>query len=187
MMANPGTGAAASFGIDGNNYVNEKGEAVTDDISYNLGAEAVYKSLDSEHIWNMYAKSAAVNAGKLAFLEKSVHNGTAIYYETMEGIAQTLDMPALIETLIARGYDETENWYVMESISSIYGTYGGIAVDLDSHVLNENDEIIPGLYAAGEVIGSRGYQQNGAYGGELAPGLSVGFIAGRTAAQDVKQ
>ena len=43
------------------------------------------------------------------------------------------------------------------------------------------------LRTAGEVTDSREYQQNIAYGGGLAPGLPVGFIAGRTAAQDVKQ
>ena len=186
MMANPMTGAAASFGYDGNNYVNAEGEGIVDDRSYNLGAEAVYKAVGGEKVWNMYAASAAEGAGMLPFLEKSVHNLTAVYYENMEQVAEAYDMPKLVETLKGRGYDENEKWYVMQSVSNIYGTYGGIGVDMDSHVLNQNDEIIPGLYAAGEVIGSREYQQNGAYAGGLAPAFSIGFVAARTAAADMK-
>ncbi|MBO7709713.1 MAG: FAD-dependent oxidoreductase [Lachnospiraceae bacterium] len=185
MLANPMTGAAASFWMAGNNYVNELGEAITDDASYNLGAEAVYRTVGGEHVWNMYSVSDAEAQGITSFLEKSVHNKTAVFYESMEEIAKAYDMPSLVDTLKARGYEDSEKWYVMEGIASIYGTYGGIGVDIDSRVLNENDEAVPGLYAAGEVIGSREYQQNGAYGGGLAPALTVGYIAARTAADDI--
>lgn len=162
-----------------------EGAEVTPDRSYNLGAEAVYRAVGSEHVWNMYAKSAAEAAGKLTFLEKSVHNKTAVYYESMEAAAEAYGMPKLVDTLKERGYADDEAFYVMEGVSCIYGTYGGIGVDLDSRVLDEKDAPIPGLYAAGEVIGSREYRTNGAYGGGLAPGLAVGFVAGRTAASDL--
>jgi len=75
----------------------------------------------------------------------------------------------------------------MEGVACIYGTYGGIYVDDTSRVLNENDEVIPGLYAAGEVIESREYQANGAYGGSLAPAFAVGYIAVNSAAEDINQ
>lgn len=42
----------------------------------------------------------------------------------------------------------------MEGVACIYGIYGGIYADDASRVLNENDEVIPGLYAAGEVFRS---------------------------------
>ena len=75
----------------------------------------------------------------------------------------------------------------MEGVACIYGTYGGIYADDASRVLNENDEVIPGLYAAGEVIGSREYQANGAYAGGLAPAFAVGYIAANSAAEDINQ
>lgn len=42
----------------------------------------------------------------------------------------------------------------MEGVACIYGTYGGIYADDASRVLNENDEVIPGLYAATEQFRS---------------------------------
>ena len=47
------------------------------------------------------------------------------------------------------------------------------------------DEIIPGLYAAGEVIGSREYRLTGAYGGGLGTGYSTGWIAAQTIAEEL--
>ena len=41
--------------------------------------------------------------------------------------------------------------YAIELSPSITVTFGGLVTDLGSHVLDENNEAIPGLYAAGEV------------------------------------
>ncbi len=185
MLANPSTGAAASYGYFGNNYVNAKGEPVTDDASYNLGAEAVYKAVGSERVWNIYPKTDGEAQSFTAFLEKSVHNLTAVYYDTLDEVIEAYGMDALEETMHARGYNGDEGFYVMEGVACIYGTYGGIYADDASRVVNENDEVIEGLYAAGEVIGSREYQQTGAYGGGLAPAFAVGFIAANSAAEDI--
>ena len=63
---------------------------------------------------------------------------------------------------------------------STHHTMGGICVDTDRHVLNENGEIIPGLYAAGEVTG-------GIHGGNRLGGNAIVeiFVSGRTAAKAV--
>ena len=63
---------------------------------------------------------------------------------------------------------------------STHHTMGGLVVDTDRHVLNADGEIIPGLYAAGEVTG-------GIHGGNRLGGNAIVeiFVSGRTAAQAV--
>jgi len=63
---------------------------------------------------------------------------------------------------------------------STHHTMGGIVVDTDRHVLNTDGEIIPGLYAAGEVTG-------GIHGGNRLGGNAIVeiFVSGRTAAKAV--
>ncbi len=63
---------------------------------------------------------------------------------------------------------------------STHHTMGGLKVDIDRHVLNADGEIIPGLYAAGEVTG-------GIHGGNRLGGNAIVeiFVSGRTAAQAV--
>ena len=60
-------------------------------------------------------------------------------------------------------------------------TMGGLVVDTERHVLDENDNIIPGLYAAGEVTG-------GIHGGNRLGGNAIVeiFVSGRTAAKAVQ-
>jgi tricarballylate dehydrogenase len=59
-------------------------------------------------------------------------------------------------------------------------TFGGLRIDTDARVINADGEIIPGLYAAGEVIGL----YYGAYAGatSVLRGAVFGRIAGRHAA-----
>ena len=63
---------------------------------------------------------------------------------------------------------------------STHHTMGGLKVDTDRHVLDTNGNIIPGLYAAGEVTG-------GIHGGNRLGGNAIVeiFVSGRTAAQAV--
>ena len=65
---------------------------------------------------------------------------------------------------------------------STHHTMGGLVVDVNRHVLNTEGEIIPGLYAAGEVTG-------GIHGGNRLGGNAIVeiFVSGRTAAQAVTE
>lgn len=64
---------------------------------------------------------------------------------------------------------------------STHHTMGGVAVDTDRHVLDAQGNIIPGLYAAGEVTG-------GIHGGNRLGGNAIVeiFVSGRTAANAIK-
>lgn len=64
---------------------------------------------------------------------------------------------------------------------STHHTMGGLKVDVNRHVLNTDGDIIPGLYAAGEVTG-------GIHGGNRLGGNAIVeiFVSGRTAAQAIE-
>ncbi|MDO5326193.1 MAG: FAD-dependent oxidoreductase [Clostridia bacterium] len=64
---------------------------------------------------------------------------------------------------------------------STHHTMGGVLVDTQRHVIDTNGQIIPGLYAAGEVTG-------GIHGGNRLGGNAIVeiFVSGRTAAEAVK-
>ena len=63
---------------------------------------------------------------------------------------------------------------------STHHTMGGLMVDVDRHVLDTEGQVIPGLYAAGEVTG-------GIHGGNRLGGNAIVeiFVSGRTAADAV--
>ena len=63
---------------------------------------------------------------------------------------------------------------------STHHTMGGVAVDTERHVLDADGNIIPGLYAAGEVTG-------GIHGGNRLGGNAIVeiFVSGRTAANAI--
>ncbi len=65
---------------------------------------------------------------------------------------------------------------------STHHTMGGIKVDTARHALNEAGEVIPGLYAAGEVTG-------GIHGGNRLGGNAIVeiFVSGRTAANAIAE
>ena len=60
-------------------------------------------------------------------------------------------------------------------------TYGGLRVDEEARVLDEDGRALPGLYAAGELVGNLYYVKY-AGGAGLTSGSVLGRIAGRNAA-----
>lgn len=65
-----------------------------------------------------------------------------------------------------------------------YQAYGGIAVDVDGHVLDVSDAPIPGLYAAGICTGSFAAQAGLFYLGGVSQALAFGRQAGKNAAAE---
>jgi succinate dehydrogenase/fumarate reductase flavoprotein subunit len=69
-------------------------------------------------------------------------------------------------------------FYVIEVIPAITFTFGGLRIDAQARVLDESDEVIPGLLAAGADAGG---VFNRAYAGGLACALVFGLQAAATA------
>ena len=80
---------------------------------------------------------------------------------------------------------DTAPFYAVKVTAGIHHTMGGLKIDSQTHVLNKEGQIIPGLFAAGEVTG-------GVHGGNRLGGNAVadfvvfGRIAGQEAAASIK-
>ncbi len=72
-------------------------------------------------------------------------------------------------------------YYAIEIESGTLGTKGGPRTSVDGEVLSA-DGVIPGLYAAGNVMAGVTGMVYGGAGGTLGPALTFGFRAGRHAA-----
>ena len=74
-------------------------------------------------------------------------------------------------------------YYAFQIHSGTLGTKGGPRVDPDARVLDLAGEPIPGLYAAGNVMGSPFGMTYGGPGRTLGPAMVFGYLAGRHAAE----
>ncbi|MDH3640701.1 MAG: FAD-dependent oxidoreductase [Gammaproteobacteria bacterium] len=72
-------------------------------------------------------------------------------------------------------------FYAVAVHSGALGTKGGPRVDRHARVLDVDGEPIPGLYAAGNVMGSPFGMTYGGPGGTLGPGMVYGYLAGNHA------
>lgn len=72
-------------------------------------------------------------------------------------------------------------FYAVEIKSGALGTKGGPRVDNQGRVMNVDGSAIPGLYAAGNVMGSPFGMTYGGPGGTLGPAMVFGYLAARYA------
>jgi fumarate reductase flavoprotein subunit len=71
-------------------------------------------------------------------------------------------------------------FYALETCATSMISFGGVAVDGELRVVDERNEPIAGLYAAGEILGAAATSGNAFCGGMLVtPSLSFGRILGR--------
>jgi len=100
--------------------------------------------------------------------------------ETWNGYVAEKNDPDFGRTSFAEPLD-TAPFYAVKVTAGIHHTMGGLKINPDTCVLDTNGEIIPGLFAAGEVTG-------GVHGGNRLGGNAVadfvvfGRIAGTNAA-----
>jgi len=79
---------------------------------------------------------------------------------------------------------ETPPFYAVEVQSSLLGTKGGPRTDREGRVLDVDGDVIPGLYAAGNVMASPAGMVYGGAGATLAVAGVWGMLAGRAAVRD---
>ncbi|UUX34799.1 flavocytochrome c [Fundicoccus culcitae] len=199
----PGTGKLYTEGLrgDGAILVNKEGQRFIDELkTRDVVSQAILAETDGEAYLIVNQELVDQNASMASYIEQ----GDAIAGATVEELAANLSMDAatLQATLDAyneaqaSGVDEAfgrENmtmslaegpYYALLVTPSIHHTMGGLHIDTNTHVLNTEGEIIPGLYAAGEVTG-------GIHGGNRIGGNAVldivvfGRIAGQTAVAEI--
>jgi fumarate reductase flavoprotein subunit len=80
---------------------------------------------------------------------------------------------------------ETPPYYAIKCKGSISSFKGGIRINDNAQVLNQYDEVIPGLYAAGELTGGL-WGPHGTYlpGTMVSASMTFGMIAGKNAMKE---
>jgi fumarate reductase flavoprotein subunit len=74
-------------------------------------------------------------------------------------------------------------WYACKKVPTVHHTMGGLEIDVNSEVLNTNDQPIKGLYACGEVTGGI-HGSNRLGGNAICDCMTFGRNAGTHAAQN---
>ncbi len=79
---------------------------------------------------------------------------------------------------------KTGPYYAVEIEPAIHHTMGGLVINTRGQVMNENNEVIPNLYAAGEVTG--GVHGDNRLGGNSVADITIfGKIAADSACEDI--
>ena len=180
----PSLGYYAEFAFLPIHFVDTEGNLITEDTQYNTGAMKTFEAVGNNPFYTVVSAEDIANAGSQHAYDHMVLAGTAERFASIEELAAAYQLPKLAETIQALGLEDGA-YYASKAIAEIYGTYGGVAVDEAGHVLDTEDHVIGGLYACGEVTGSRDFQLTGAYAGGLGPALTTGHIAGLTILDDL--
>ena len=76
-------------------------------------------------------------------------------------------------------------FYAVQMFPMTRKSMGGVAIDMQGRALNDEGQVLPGLYAAGEINGSVGINgKHGMDGMFLGPALLTGRLAGMTIAAE---
>ena len=135
-------------------------------------------------------------------LAKFIEEGIVVTADTLEELAEAIDVPvdAFVETIekynsyVDAGVDpdfgknafgskiETAPFYAVPERPSAHHTMGGLAINTNTEVLDADGNVIPGLFAAGEVTGGI-HAGNRVGGNAVADAWVFGKIAGTNAAK----
>lgn len=182
---------------EGNRFVNEGGRRdemtkalfaqpdnlmwiVMDSDCYPTGEE---KNNFNESVNSLVAEGRAVKGDSLEDLAKKID----VPYENLKAAldeynkhCETKEEDQFGRTLYGPAIDNAP-FYAAARVPTVHHTMGGAHINEYAQVLNENGQIIPGLYAAGEVTG--GIHGTNRLGGNALTDLLVfGRIAGESAA-----
>lgn len=138
-------------------------------------------------------------------VEELVKEGKVFRADTIEELAQQIGIePAVLKethdkfnSYVANGKDEEFGrtlfgkpvdkapFFASPRVPTVHHTMGGIEIDLEGQVIDKDGNIIPGLYAAGEVTG--GIHGKNRLGGNALVDIHVfGRTAGTSAGKAVK-
>ena len=187
---------------DGAILVNANGERFTDEVGTRDVVSAAEIAQPDSYSW-LVVDQKMVDASSV--IQGYISRGLMLQGDTYEALANELGIPAdaFAATMEKwNGYVSDKNdpdfgrtsfaapldtapFYAVKVTAGIHHTMGGLKIDSQTHVLNKEGQIIPGLFAAGEVTG-------GVHGGNRLGGNAVadfvvfGRIAGQEAADSIK-
>ena len=181
---------------DGNRFVNEvamrdvraEGILAQGGLAYAIYNQAVADRLNLEEKFaDEYAKCLADDVFfKADTLEEvaehfgiNAENLVATMDDYNNGIINNNDKFGRTTSMVAM--TEGGPWYILKGVVSVHHTMGGVEINTNAEVLDTNGNVIPGLFAAGEVAG--GVHGNNRVGTCAISDITVfGRIAGTNAA-----
>ncbi len=127
--------------------------------------------------------------------------GDVVEYESVQAMADALGLDDLVATIeeyntaadAGEGVFGLPSYkvnkiegkvYAMKVLPSIYVSYGGLTVDQDMRVLDTEGNVIEGLYAAGDAIGSPERQEGMKYTAGVTMAMSFGKVAAESMIED---
>ncbi|MTK07112.1 MAG: flavocytochrome c [Hungatella sp.] len=208
-VADPDTGELFSgIQVPPENFVivNKNGRRFVNEFS---GRDVLTKAaIDQGGLFYLIAddeiKKTAANTSQEK-LDRQVEAGTLFRADTIEELAVKvgMDPEVLKETIIKynsyvdAGFDpefhkdtfslkvEKAPFYATPRKPAVHHTMGGLKIDTNTHVLDENGQPIKHLYAAGEVAGGI-HAGNRLGGNALTDIFTFGRIAGKTAVDEME-
>ncbi len=187
---------------DGAILVNANGERFVDEVGTRDVVSAAEIAQPGSFSW-LVVDQKMVDASSV--IQGYINRGFMYGADSYEELAAVLDIPAEAfratmekwngcvteksdpefgRTSFAAPLD-TAPFYAVKVTAGIHHTMGGLKIDESTHVLNTAGEIIPGLYAAGEVTGGV-HGANRLGGNAVADFVVFGRIAGQQAAEFVR-
>ena len=184
---------------DGAVLINAEGKRFIDEVGTRDVVSAAEIAQTGSYSW-LVVDQAMVDASSV--IQGYIKKGYTVTGETYEelGKAMGVDEAAFAETMNTwNGYVEAKNdpdfgrtsfadkldtapYYAIKVTAGVHHTMGGLKINTNTEVLNENGEIIPGLFAAGEVTG--GVHGANRLGGNAVADFTVfGRIAGAAASK----
>ncbi len=188
---------------DGAILVNANGERFIDEVGTRDVVSAAEIAQPGSFSW-LIVDQKMVDASSV--IQGYIKRGLMLSGDSCEALANELGIPAdafaaTIEkwngcvaekndpdfgrTSFANALD-TPPYYAVKVTAGIHHTMGGLRIDPDTHVISLTGEVIPGLYAAGEVTGGV-HGANRLGGNAVADFVVFGRIAGAQAAEYVSQ
>ena len=184
---------------DGAILINEEGQRFIDEVGTRDVVSAAEIAQTGSYSW-LVVDQAMVDASSViqGYIKKG-YTVTGATYEEL-GKAMGVDAAAFAETMEKwNGYVEAKNdpdfgrtsfanplntapYYAVKVTAGVHHTMGGLKINANTEVLNEKGEVIPGLFAAGEVTG--GVHGANRLGGNAVADFTVfGRIAGAAASK----
>ena len=182
---------------DGAVLINEEGKRFIDEVGTRDVVSAAEIAQTGSYSWLVVDQAMADASSVIQGYIKKGYTVTGATYEEL-GKAMGVDAAAFAETMEKwNGYVEAKNdpdfgrtsfanplntapYYAVKVTAGVHHTMGGLKINANTEVLNEKGEVIPGLFAAGEVTG--GVHGANRLGGNAVADFTVfGRIAGAAA------
>ena len=182
---------------DGAILINEEGQRFIDEVGTRDVVSAAEIAQTGSYSWLVVDQAMADASSVIQGYIKKGYTVTGATYEEL-GEAMGVDAAAFAETMEKwNGYVEAKNdpdfgrtsfanplntapYYAVKVTAGVHHTMGGLKINANTEVLNEKGEVIPGLFAAGEVTG--GVHGANRLGGNAVADFTVfGRIAGKAA------